>query len=99
MRSAGPSLGLLTLGMLGVVLLSALGIWQIERRTWKLALIERVEQRMHAAPTAPPPPSSWPAVTAAAFSSCRSDVRSSIWACVARQIAGCADQAAHGGAP
>ncbi|UFX49253.1 SURF1 family protein [Bradyrhizobium sp. 41S5] len=51
--------------MLGVVLLGALGIWQIERRTWKLALIERVEQRMHAAPTAPPPPSSWPAVTAA----------------------------------
>ncbi|MBR1204923.1 SURF1 family protein [Bradyrhizobium sp. AUGA SZCCT0051] len=65
MRSARPSLVLLTLGMLGVVLLSALGIWQIERRTWKLALIERVEQRMHAAPTAPPPPSSWPAVTAA----------------------------------
>lgn len=51
--------------MLGVVLLSALGIWQIERRTWKLALIERVEQRMHAAPTAPPPQASWPAVTAA----------------------------------
>ncbi|MGY2889007.1 cytochrome oxidase assembly protein ShyY1 [Bradyrhizobium sp. USDA 4524] len=65
MRSARPSLLLLTLGMLGVVLLSALGIWQIERRTWKLALIERVEQRMHAAPVAPPPPSSWPAVTAA----------------------------------
>ncbi|MHC2466201.1 surfeit locus 1 family protein [Bradyrhizobium embrapense] len=64
-RPARPSLALLTLGMLGVVLLSALGIWQIERRTWKLALIERVEQRMHAAPVAPPPPSSWPAVTAA----------------------------------
>ncbi|MHC2331140.1 SURF1 family protein [Bradyrhizobium sp. USDA 4454] len=65
MRSARPPLVLLTLGMLGVVLLSALGIWQVERRTWKLALIERVEQRMHAAPLAPPPPSSWPAVTAA----------------------------------
>ncbi|MBR0894453.1 SURF1 family protein [Bradyrhizobium tropiciagri] len=65
MRSARPSLVLLTLGMLGVVLLSALGVWQIERRAWKLALIERVEQRMHAAPVAPPPPSSWPAVTAA----------------------------------
>ena len=56
---------LLTLGMLGVVLLSALGVWQIERRTLKLALIERVEQRMHAAPVAPPPPSSWPDVAAA----------------------------------
>ncbi|MGX1359385.1 cytochrome oxidase assembly protein ShyY1 [Bradyrhizobium elkanii] len=47
---------LLTLGMLGVVLLGALGVWQVERRSWKLALIERVEQRMHAAPVAPPPP-------------------------------------------
>ncbi|WP_146986618.1 SURF1 family protein [Bradyrhizobium macuxiense] len=56
---------LLTLGMLGVVLLSALGVWQIERRAWKLALIERVEQRMHAAAVAPPPHSSWPEVTAA----------------------------------
>lgn len=68
MRSARPSLVLLTLGMLGVVLLSALGIWQVERRTWKLALIERVEQRMHAAPTAPPSPSSWLAVTAGSLS-------------------------------
>lgn len=65
MRPARPSRVLLTLGMLGVVLLSALGIWQIERRTWKLAMIERVEQRMHAAPTAPPSPASWPDVTAA----------------------------------
>ncbi|WP_429024489.1 SURF1 family protein [Bradyrhizobium sp. I1.14.4] len=65
MRAAGPPLALLTLGVLGVVLLSALGVWQVERRTWKLALIERVEQRMHAAPVAPPPQSSWPAVTAA----------------------------------
>jgi surfeit locus 1 family protein len=65
MRSARPPHVLLTLGMLGVALLSALGVWQVERRTWKLALIERVEQRMHAAPVAPPPRSSWPAVTAA----------------------------------
>jgi surfeit locus 1 family protein len=44
---------------LGVAGLSALGIWQIERRAWKLALIERVEQRVHAAPVPAPGPSDW----------------------------------------
>ncbi|QPF87952.1 SURF1 family protein [Bradyrhizobium genosp. L] len=65
MRAARPSVPLLTLGMLGVVLLTALGVWQIERRTWKLELIERVEQRVHAAPVPLPPSSSWPAINAA----------------------------------
>lgn len=40
------------------VLLTALGAWQLERRAWKLALIDRVEQRLKA-PPAPPP--SWSA--------------------------------------
>jgi surfeit locus 1 family protein len=65
-RLSRPSLLLLlTLGMLGVGVLTALGVWQIERRTWKLALIERVEQRIHTAPAAMPAPPSWPAITAA----------------------------------
>lgn len=34
--------------------LIALGVWQLERRAWKLDLIERVEARIHAAPTAFP---------------------------------------------
>jgi len=38
---------------------TALGIWQLERRAWKLALIERVEQRAHAAPVAAPGPGEW----------------------------------------
>jgi surfeit locus 1 family protein len=42
---------------------SALGIWQVERRAWKLALIERVEQRIHAAPAPAPGPGEWPAIT------------------------------------
>ncbi len=42
----------------------ALGIWQIQRRAWKLALIERVDQRVHAAPVALPPPAQWAAITA-----------------------------------
>ena len=32
------------------VLFSALGVWQVQRRAWKLELIERVEGRAHATP-------------------------------------------------
>jgi len=42
-----------------------LGSWQVQRRAWKLDLIERVEQRVHAAPAALPPPAEWPQITAA----------------------------------
>jgi surfeit locus 1 family protein len=42
----------------------ALGIWQIERRAWKLDLIEQVAARAHAAPTPPPGPASWGTITA-----------------------------------
>lgn len=45
---------------------AALGIWQVERRAWKHALIERVEARVHAPATAPPPPSQWSSITAQA---------------------------------
>ncbi|MFT4241997.1 MAG: SURF1 family protein [Acidovorax sp.] len=41
----------------------ALGTWQVERRAWKLALIERVERRVHATPMAPPPASQWQQVS------------------------------------
>ncbi len=43
----------------------ALGIWQIERRAWKHALVHAVESRAHAAPVAPPGPAAWPSVDAA----------------------------------
>ena len=42
----------------------ALGTWQVQRRAWKLDLIERVDQRVHAAPVALPPPGEWPRVSA-----------------------------------
>lgn len=60
-----PSLWLTVLSVVAFVVLIALGIWQIERRAWKLALIDRVEQRVHAAALPIPPPVSWPAVSAA----------------------------------
>lgn len=44
----------LGLGGLLTVALLALGIWQVQRRAWKLDLIARVEARIHAAPIAPP---------------------------------------------
>jgi surfeit locus 1 family protein len=43
----------------------ALGTWQVQRRAWKLDLIARVEQRVHAPATPAPGPSQWPNVTAA----------------------------------
>ena len=38
--------------LVGVLLFTALGVWQVERRAWKLDLIDRVESRI----TAPPVP-------------------------------------------
>jgi len=62
-RARSPWLAVLSLA--GIVILIGLGVWQVERRAWKLALIDRVEHRIHAAPSPLPPPSAWPAVTAA----------------------------------
>lgn len=45
----------------------ALGTWQVQRRAWKLDLIARVEQRLHAAPSALPPPAEWPRVDASGY--------------------------------
>ncbi|QQO18506.1 SURF1 family protein [Bradyrhizobium diazoefficiens] len=60
-----PSLWLTVLSLTAFALLIALGVWQIERRAWKLALIDRVEQRVHAPAQPIPSPASWPAVSAA----------------------------------
>ena len=43
----------------------ALGTWQVQRRAWKLDLIERVEQRVHSAPVALPEPGQWPQINVA----------------------------------
>jgi len=54
----------------GVVLIFAvlvgLGTWQLDRLSWKLDLIAGVEQRVHAAPAAPPGPAAWESVSAEA---------------------------------
>lgn len=43
----------------GLAILVGLGVWQIERLHWKLALIERIHQRIEAPPVEPPPASAW----------------------------------------
>jgi surfeit locus 1 family protein len=53
------------LAILFFVLFVALGTWQVKRRVWKLDLIARVEQRVHASPVAAPGPDQWRRVTAA----------------------------------
>ncbi|WP_369818659.1 SURF1 family protein [Acidovorax sp. Leaf160] len=45
----------------------ALGSWQVQRRAWKLELIERVDRRVHSAPVALPPVAEWPRVDAAGY--------------------------------
>lgn len=47
------------------IVFCALGWWQVERRAWKLDLMQRVEQRLHAAPVPLPPAAEWSGVTAA----------------------------------
>jgi cytochrome oxidase assembly protein ShyY1 len=49
--------GLFTLA--GIALLIGLGIWQLERRAWKEALIDSITRRTTAAPAALPPPERW----------------------------------------
>ncbi|MDP9045312.1 MAG: SURF1 family protein [Pseudomonadota bacterium] len=47
-----------------VLAFAALGTWQLERRTWKLGLIARVEQRVHAPAAEAPNPEAWPRLAA-----------------------------------
>lgn len=57
-------IGLLLLCVCGALVFGALGVWQIERRAWKLDLIARVESRVHSAPVAAPPRAGWTAIFA-----------------------------------
>ncbi|WOI57993.1 SURF1 family protein [Palleronia sp. LCG004] len=59
MRRLLPAL--LTLAL--AVAFAGLGWWQIERRAWKIDLIDRVETRVTAPPVAPPGPGDWADLT------------------------------------
>lgn len=62
-----PLLAITALAVVALLVFSgffALGVWQLERRVWKLDLIERVEARAHAAPAAAPGPAEWAEISA-----------------------------------
>jgi surfeit locus 1 family protein len=58
-------LALAVLGSLLIVLFAGLGTWQVQRLSWKLALIERVNARVAAPPQAAPSVARWSEVTRA----------------------------------
>lgn len=57
-------ISLLLICVCGAIVFGALGVWQIERRAWKLDLIARVENRIHSAPVSAPPKTRWTAISA-----------------------------------
>ena len=63
-QPAKPGLVRLLLVLAGAIFIGllALGVWQVQRLQWKLALIERVEQRAQAAPVPAPGPAGWAAI-------------------------------------
>ncbi len=61
-RRAGTLIAWGIIALAVFVGLVALGVWQVERRAWKLDLIERVESRIHAAPLPSPSPADWSSV-------------------------------------
>jgi surfeit locus 1 family protein len=63
-KAARSSLWLTVLSLTAFAVLITLGVWQVERRAWKLALIDRVEQRIHAPAQPIPSPASWPTISA-----------------------------------
>ncbi len=61
---------LAVLTLVGLALLVGfvgLGVWQVQRRAWKLELIERVTERLKAPPADLPSPAEWPDLQPADF--------------------------------
>jgi surfeit locus 1 family protein len=52
--------GLLLPALLAFIVLIGLGTWQVERKTWKEALIASLTERLAAPPEALPAPATWP---------------------------------------
>ncbi|WP_454724602.1 MULTISPECIES: SURF1 family protein [Cupriavidus] len=64
-RRTGALVVFAVLAAFAFSVLVGLGTWQVQRRAWKLDLIERVNARVHAPPVAAPGPAQWPQVSVA----------------------------------
>src|ERR1700742_1232885 len=63
-RSAAAFTGLVLALVFAIIVLAGLGLWQVERRTWKLGLIDQIDSRIHAAPAPVPGPEDWSGIGA-----------------------------------
>jgi surfeit locus 1 family protein len=66
-RNRAPILWAGAFALAGFVGLIALGIWQLERKTWKENLIATLDRRLAASPVALPPPRDWPRLAPGEF--------------------------------
>ena len=66
-RRGAKRIALLALCLFGTILFSALGVWQLERRIWKLDLIERVDARVSGPANTVPPALRWAQLDPEAF--------------------------------
>jgi cytochrome oxidase assembly protein ShyY1 len=64
-ESAKPRFGFAIFTLVMVIAFVALGVWQLQRRTEKHALIAALTERLAATPGALPPPSQWSVLTPA----------------------------------
>lgn len=62
-RSATLVVALALLGALMALGFAALGLWQVQRLSWKTDLIARIERQLAAAPSPLPPASQWSGIT------------------------------------
>jgi surfeit locus 1 family protein len=59
-KRRGGALDAAMLALVGVVILSGLGIWQLDRKSWKENLVATLNARLARAPEDLPPRASWP---------------------------------------
>jgi surfeit locus 1 family protein len=64
-RSALELTALVAIAAVLAASFAGLGVWQLQRRVWKLALIAAVDARIHAPAVAAPGPADWGAITKA----------------------------------